>query len=106
MRKFFAVMVSLLMTWFGPLQAESVSGLVVEYIYDLSDLTYFDFRTDGANHACGSKLYRVWSNDPEVVKRKLSLVMLAFASDSTLTVDAGNCWGNRRAVNSLRVVKR
>lgn len=84
--------------------AESVVLDSVSYVYDIDVENVFDFAA-GANHQCGSNLYRVRSDNAESVKRRFSMVLVAVTADKSLIVNAGPCDGNRRLVGWVRVYK-
>ncbi|MEM1052994.1 MAG: hypothetical protein AAGI28_12965 [Pseudomonadota bacterium] len=80
-------------------QAQAVTGLTVNYVYQLHHVAdSFEFEAAmGQPHACGSKLYRVTDMDPDRLARHFTLVLTAFTTDKKLSIwETGVCAGGGR----------
>lgn len=74
----------------------------VGYVYVLEDGQSFDFAA-GANHECGTNIYRTRADDAGVLNRKFSLILTAYTAGKRLTINTSNCDGNRLLFNWVRL---
>lgn len=87
------------------LAGTDVDGQTVSFVYqpDLAP-TEFEFEASRPN-SCGSRLYRVQSNNETIANRKFSIVLAAFTSGKKIAFyDKEECIGGRSLVAWVRIV--
>jgi len=85
--------------------------LSVQYVYqvDNADPTAFDFAVPAIIHACGSNIYRVFSNSEAAAERKFRMVMSVFKRDKKWSLsinELDSCDANRMKVGWVQLHKR